>query len=117
MATEDPALTQKVPSTSGLQTPDSMAAASASDPSRTVLHSDSSGGPGPLPKSAPGFPERPQVTPGPQAHEPLLKPPYATDQAREGELLKGDLTPASSVQVIQIMFAEAYKNVAEASAR
>ena len=92
-------------------------AASASDPSRTVLPGDSSGGLGPLPKSDPGWPTRPQVAPGPQAHEQLLKPPYAPDQAREGELLKTDLTSASSVQVIQALCAEACKNVAEATAR
>ena len=116
MAAEDPAVTQKVPSTPGLQTLDSMQATSASDPSRTVLHSDPSGGPGPLPKSAPGFPARPPVAPGPQAHESLLKPPYATDKAREGELLKGDLTPESSVAVIRLMCAEAMKQAAIAAA-
>ena len=75
MATDDQHVTQKVPSTSGLATLDSIAAASASDPSRTVFTGDSSGGLGPPPKSAPGFPVRPPVTPGPEAHEKLLKPP------------------------------------------
>ena len=75
MATDDQHVSQKVPSTPGLSTPDTNPAASPSDTSRTVFTGDSSGGLGPPPKSAPGFPARPPVSLGPEAHEKLLKPP------------------------------------------
>ena len=63
-----------------------------------------------------GWPPRLQVPPGPQAREQLLKLPYAADQAREGELLKGDLTPLSGIGVIEKLCAEAIKDVAVATA-
>ena len=116
MATDDQHVSQKVPSTPGLSTPDTNPAASPSDTSRTVFTGDSSGGLGPPPKSAPGFPARPPVSPGPEAHDKLLKPPYATDKAREDELLKGDITPESSVAVIRLVCAEAMKQAAVAAA-
>ena len=116
MASEEPHISRAVPSTPGLLTPDTNPATSSSDTSRAAFTQGTTGGLGLPPQAPPGFPARPLVTPGPQAHERLLKPPYATEQTREGELLKGDITPESSVSVIKLMCAEAMKQAAIAAA-
>ena len=95
---------QKQPEDSASQIPDGSKTERAT----------SSGGPGGLP--APDFPQRDAQPPGPQAHDKLLKPPYATPKVAEGNPTKSDYASMSGSKMVETVIAQAARDAAVAAA-
>ena len=80
----------------------------------TTERGTSTGGPNGLPP--PVYPQRPAPPPGPQAHEKLLKPPYAAPQVATGSTTKSDYAEMSSSKMVETIIAQAARDAAVAAA-
>ena len=82
--------------------------------STTSEKGTSSGGPSGLPPRV--YPQHPAPPPGPQAHEKLLKPPYAAPQVATGSTTKADYAEMSSTKMVETIIAQAARDAAVAAA-